>query len=348
VDQVAKYSSNDRAALFGETAARMGFASPVIPEKDFWVCFILRRLFTLEFKPSILFKGGTSLSKAFELIERFSEDIDLTLNRFDLGFGGKRDPVMIEGRKARRRKIEKLATACSQVVRERLEPALRESIKNVIGIDGWAFELQDRDDGQVELHFRYPQGLPPREYGGLSYIPPAVRMEIGARSDQEPAQKTSIKSYAAQQFPNLFEHPDTEVLALAPERTFWEKVTIFHAEYFRPPVEGAPHPRAWKHLSLHAYDIAMMVRGGVADRALARLDLLAAVTHHKDTFFYRGWANYETAVPGSLHLLPGEHLAAALRHDYVEMAPMLFGDVPAFDEILRVLGELEDQINGSE
>jgi len=348
LDQVANSPAEERAALFGETAARMeGIASPVIPEKDFWVCFTLRRLFTLDFKPSLLFKGGTSLSKAFGLIDRFSEDIDLTLNRSDLGFGGENDPAAIDSRKARQRQIEKLTKACRQAVRERLVPAFRASIEAVIGSDGWALEIHDKDDGQVDLHLRYPQGLSSSDYGGLTYIPPVVRMEIGARSDQEPAQRVSIASYAAEHFPDLFEEPGTEVLVLAPERTFWEKVTIFHAEFFRPYAEGAPEPPAWKQLSRHAYDIVMMARRGIADLALARPDLLAKVADHKDTFFHRGWARYKTAVPGSLHLVPGRELTAALRRDYSAMAPMFFGEVPDFDEMVQVLGELEERINSA-
>jgi len=172
-------------------------------------------------------------------------------------------------------------------------------------------------------------------------------MEIGARSDQEPSQKATIVSYAAEQFPDLFEQPETEVRVLAPERTFWEKVTIFHAEHHRPLARGAARPPAWRQLSRHAYDIVMMVRQGVADRALARLELLAEVAHHKDAFFHSGWARYQEAVPGSLRLMPGEELAAALRRDYDELAPMLFGKAPDFEQILQVLAELEERINST-
>lgn len=347
MDHVANFPAADRAALFRETAAQMGLASPVIPEKDFWVCFTLRRLFALDFVPRVLFKGGTSLSKAFGLISRFSEDIDLTLNRDDLGFGGKDDPMQIEGTKARRRAIEGLSEKCGGVVRGQLQPALEAAIARVLENGDWSLDAVPTQDGQVELRFEYPRGLGPADYGGMEYIQPAVRMEIGARADQDPAVDAIVRSYASEHFPHLFAGPEAEVRVLAPERTFWEKVTIFHAENHRPLANPDSTPRAWNQMSRHAYDIAMMAKGGIADRALDRPELLDRVARHKDTFYRAGWANYEAARPGTLRLVPGPRLEAALRADYAAMAPMFFGDVPKFDDLLRVLGELEQRINSS-
>jgi hypothetical protein len=344
MDSFATQPADERRAVFVETAARMGAASSVIAEKDFWVCFALHHLFALDFRPSLLFKGGTSLSKAFGLIDRFSEDIDLTLNRAELGFSGSNDPIAISGRNARQRKIDELGAACARVVREQLEPALRASIASILG-KRWALELVTLEDGQVDLRFRYPPALSPEDYGGLSYIQPFVRMEIGARSDQDPSQQIRIRSYASEHFPDLFTQRDAEVRVLAPERTFWEKATILHAENHRPLAESGTLPPAWRQLSRHAYDIAMLVRRGVAGRALARKDLLAAVALHKEAFFFAGWAHYDKAVPGSFRLVPSGEFARELRRDYSSLEAMLFGEVPSFDEILRTLSEVEEQIN---
>jgi len=347
VDHVATWSSEDRAALFAETAAGMGFASPVIPEKDFWVCFTLRRLFELEDVPRLLFKGGTSLSKAFRLIERFSEDIDLALHREDLGFGGANDPVRITGRKARKRKDMELAKACGKSVHASVAPALRDSIARVLGSDGWSLRIDDKQDGQADLWFEYPRGLSTEQYGGVAYIPSVVRIEIGARSDHEPASVESIVPYAAERFPELFADAATDVRVLSAERTFWEKITIFHAEYHRPVGQHGLEPAAWKQMSRHAYDIDRMVRRGVADRAMEQLEILAAVARHKDAFYYSGWARYGAARPGTLRICPNEELTPALRRDYEEMAPMLYGERPEFDEILHALAALETRINES-
>lgn len=347
MDDVARWSFAERQTLFSETAARMGVASAVIAEKDFWVCWTLHHLFALEFFPTLLFKGGTSLSKAFGLIERFSEDIDLTLNRAELGFARGDDPLEISGRKKRARQVQALAEACGRAVREELAPRLREAFARHLGSEPWEIEVVERDDGQVDLYFRYPPALASEEYGSLAYIPPFVRMEIGARSDQEPAQSVSIRSYAAQHFPKVFARPETRVTVLAPERTFWEKATIFHAENHRP-VEGDHYPPAWRQLSRHAYDLVMLERGGTAQRALERIDLLAAVRRHKDAFFHTGWSHYGEACPGSFRLMPGGPLLDALRADYDRMEPMFFGGAPSFDELVGALRSLEERINAAE
>ncbi len=343
---VAISSAEDRAALFGETAARMGLASAVIVEKDFWVCFTLHHLFSLEFPQRILFKGGTSLSKAFGLIDRFSEDIDLAFDRADLGFSGENDPLNATG-KARKRKIAGLASACADVVRTSLRPRLRESFACVLGTDGWALEPVDGHGGLADLHFEYPRGLPTVEYGNLSYIRPMVRLEIGARSDHDPVEQAIIASYAAQHFPQMFRQAETEVRVLSPERTFWEKVTIFHAESHRPPPYESATVNAWRQMSRHASDIVMMARKGIADRALHRLDLLQQVVRHKMAFFSSGWANYTEAAPGTLRLAPAGELRNALREDYREMRSMFPSEPPSFDDLMTELKRLEDRINGA-
>jgi hypothetical protein len=344
VDRVAVFTPVDRQALFRETAARMGIASAVITEKDFWVCWTLKGLFGLAAPPSLLFKGGTSLSKAFGLIDRFSEDIDLSFNRADLGFGGEKDPILIRGTKARRRKIEALAAACRSAVCDRVHPALEARFRDVLGDENWSLEIAERADGQVDLQFHYPISLEAGDYGRLEYIRPMVRLEIGARSDHHPSERLKIRSFAAEQFPEQFAEVSCEVVTLAPERTFWEKATILHNEYHRPVREGE-QPAAWKQMSRHCYDLAMMAKRGMAERALGRMDLLEQVAHHKKAFYYTGWSHYDEATTGALHLSPSGALGAALRGDYAEMQPMFFGDPPSFDEILAILADLEGRVN---
>ena len=332
----------EREALFSETAAQLGVSSSVIVEKDFWVCFTLKHLFGLDFRPTLLLKGGTSLSKAFGLIQRFSEDIDLTLNRAELGFEGASDPLEIQGTNARRRGIKALAEKCRSVVAGELAPALRASFEGVLGRDGWSLEIVNRDDGQSDLNFHYPPSLTSAEYGGIDYIKPLVRLEIGARSDRDPVQEVEIRSYAAEYFPDYFVTPTVAVRVLSPERTFWEKATILHSENNRPT--GRPRPGS---LSRHAYDIVMLERGGIATLALEQPDLLAAVVRHKNAFFGSGWSDYDQAVPGTFQLVPRGEFEAAIRQDYEKMSPMFFDEVPSFDDLLATLEELEARINAA-
>lgn len=151
MDTVARLPASERGELFRETSARKGIAAPGIVEKDFWVCWTLRHLFALSDEmPGMLFKGGTSLSKAFGVIERFSEDIDLSLNRHDLGFEGERDPQNASSNKAAERLLKELREECVRYLRETLVPALEGAFSGIIGEpDNWALEADTQDD---QLH----------------------------------------------------------------------------------------------------------------------------------------------------------------------------------------------------
>lgn len=314
----------------------------MIPEKDFWVCWTLSKLFSLGGLPSLLFKGGTSLSKAFGLIDRFSEDIDISLNRADLGFDGENDPAQISGRNARDRKIQELGQACGRVVRENLVTALDAAIGSVLSEGSYRIEPIERGDGQLDLAFHYPRSLEDDVYG--TYVEPSVRLEIGARSDHEPKSAESIQSYAAEHVPSFFTQHECEVIVLAPERTFWEKATIFHSENHRP-LTSDRRPPAWTRMSRHAYDLVALDRHGVAATALGCPELLDAVARHKRAFFYARWSRYDEARPGSFKLVPNAALEDALRRDYRDMQVMFMREAPTFDEVMDGLRDLERRIN---
>jgi hypothetical protein len=169
-----------------------------------------------------------------------------------------------------------------------------------------------------------------------------VRIELGARSDHWPAGVYPITPYAAEEFPSYFTEPASRIRTLEAERTFWEKATILHAEHFRPETSAAAD-----RISRHYYDLYRMAIVPVAEKSLARMDLLDRVAEHKRVFFRSAWARYEDARPGSLRLLPPEERLATLRADYDKMREMFFGDRPPFEQILDVLRELEKKINGA-
>ena len=131
-----------------------------------------------------------------------------------------------------------------------------------------------------------------------------------------------------------------EVVALEVERSFWEKATILHAEYYRDPAKPLP-----QRYSRHYYDVALMAAGRIKQDALADRELLAQVVLHKTTFYSAAWARYDLAVRGSLHILPPEHRVRVLRQDYREMAVMIFGDAPSFVHVMKQLANLETEIN---
>jgi len=311
-------------------------------DKDFWVCWTLRELFSLpDIGGRVTFKGGTSLSKAWGLIERFSEDIDLVVDKDALGFGGEASPDRAPSNKQRRRRLDDLMAACRSWVQDRLQPALEQTTAARFGTrEGWRLEVDpDMADGQCLL-FHYPSAFPAAEAG---YVRPVVKIELGARSDDWPAESRTITPYVAEVLPQAIPDASFPVSALAPKRTFWEKAMLLHEETFRP----ADKPRKVR-MARHYYDLWCLITRGVADRAAADQPLFARVAEHREIFFRLGWVDYATLRPGSLRLTPPPEHLDAWRRDYDEMAePMFYGERPGFDEILRIAADFEQKFNAA-
>jgi len=339
VDRFARKTPEIRAEIFVEVAARMG-VEPIIIEKDFWVCWTLKRVFGLSgFKAGLIFKGGTSLSKAYGAIHRFSEDIDLSIDRHDLGFVGRRDPASeeISGQK-RNQLLNDLTDASSALVQRGLRNEIIAAMQTAlpdIGIDLTVSE----DDGQTLL-FNYPASLPP--VAGGAYLQDKVKLEFGARSDHLPAEPRTLTPYAATYFPDQLPDAVVSVKVLGAERTFWEKATILHMLYHRPKDKGFA-----KNMSRHYYDLAELAKLDVRKAALGNLDLLSDVALHKSRFYPAAWAKYSEASPPTLRLSPTPELERKLRADYRNMQEMIFGASPDFGEILTVIAKLETDINTS-
>jgi Nucleotidyl transferase AbiEii toxin, Type IV TA system len=231
-----KRSPEDQAAIIREVAARRGLL-PVMVEKDFWVSWTLAVLFThQEFGEQLVFKGGTSLSKVFGVIERFSEDIDLSVSPEFLGI--KEEWVEeAESRNKRTERIEKLEAACIEKVRERFAPELERIAEESFGKPGsgnaWMEFQVDDDTHSPVLLFHYPSNEPT----GFEYLRRSVKMEFGSLTDQRPAGKHTIRPWVDEEFPETLADFRCELVALELERTFWEKATILHAEYHRDPAK---------------------------------------------------------------------------------------------------------------
>lgn len=339
MDDVARFSAGDRADLFNEAATRRGIA-PAIIEKDFWVCWMLKRLFLLPSdSPSLVFKGGTSLSKIYRAIKRFSEDIDLSFDRHDLGYVDDRDPESPPSRKKREKLIEDLAGTVARHTQEVLMPRLAEVLEAELSNMKGDWRLAKDDADPQTLVFQYPPSFSSGKYGDLTYVNPVVRLELGARGDPWPSERRPIAPYVAEEFPDLFGAPECEVVVLAAERTFWEKATLLHSEYHRP--KGPSKER----LSRHYYDLALLADTEAGCRAVEDIGLLKAVVDHKKVFFASAWSSYETAKPGTLHLVPPDTRMAEFSTDYAKMGPMIFGVAPRFETLITRLRELERQIN---
>tara|TARA_R110002049_G_scaffold15418_1_gene63135 strand:- start:2511 stop:3533 length:1023 start_codon:yes stop_codon:yes gene_type:complete len=337
IDNFANEPSARRVEAFQEAAARLGFSQAIV-EKDFWVCWSLGKLFALPtFGDHMIFKGGTSLSKAYDVIYRFSEDVDLSLDRAQLGFTGETDPEnpnLTGGQ--RKTMLQDLQDAAEKCVNG---PLLSELFSIFEAHLDQSFQLMaDPNDAQTLL-FTYPS----QQVGGagLGYVKPVIRFEFGARGVKLPAEDRVIKPYLLEAIPDIFSNAETVVSVLGIERTFWEKATILHMLAHQP--SGKPLA---DRMSRHYYDMAMLIGQPSKDRAVDDIGLLELVAHHKSVFFKAAWAHYETAKPGSLRLLPNKEIAQALKQDYAGMREMIIGDAPKWNEILTLIDGFEIEVNG--
>ncbi|MEO6993289.1 MAG: nucleotidyl transferase AbiEii/AbiGii toxin family protein [Lacunisphaera sp.] len=334
-----KESEAERKRLFGLVSEQTAIPSPIV-EKDFWVCWLLGRIFaTPKLGGQCVFKGGTSLSKVFAAIERFSEDVDLGLTPASLGW---READLDEAPSAtqRRKRMDEIGAACAQAVRTRFQPELEAAVQAVLGkpttAAAWLTYQDDLAAHSPVLRFHYPSLVPP----GTGYIERAVKIEFGSLTDQRPTGTHPIAPLVAELAPGAFDDFTAKVVALEIERTFWEKATILHAEYHRP-AQQAFRDRYARHYA----DFASLWRHPGGQRAARQLDLLERVRLHKSRFFASSWAHYESAVPGTLRFLPPESRLDELRADYAAMQPMFLNTPLPFPEMLAILREAEHTLN---
>lgn len=336
MESFLRRDARHRGEVFTEAARRLRL-EPASVEKDFWVCWTLRTLFALPASgPHLTFKGGTSLSKGWKLIERFSEDIDIVIDRGFLGFGGDRSPEEAAGNTQRGKRLDELMDACQHHIRHELLPAFEAHVRATLGDnDTWRLDMDADDPDEQTVLFSYPGIAPSR-----GYIRPLVKIELGARSDIDPAQTPSITPYVAEVFPEEIPNATFEVRAVAPERTFWEKVALLHEEGYR--ANNSPKAR----LARHYYDLFRLIESGVAGRALADAALFDRVVEHRKVFFKKGGEAQTTLARGSLRLVPADERRAAWKKDYDAMREaMFFGEPPTFDEILAAVGDFERTFN---
>lgn len=334
MDSFAKLKPAEREPYFREAAAHRN-STPTAMEKDFWVCWTLGHLFALQDIPELRFKGGTSLSKAFGLIERFSEDIDISVNRAALGFVGARD-VANAGSTSQAKALKKeLGAAIVNEVTKNILPKLHEHFQNVLGKNGWALEMSAETEEEMTILFDYPQAVSYQKY-----LRPQIKIEFG-RGDQEPSETRPITPFVGEEFPDAFTPQFVSIPVLDCQRTFWEKVTLLYSENRRP---DPTHLK--QRMARHWSDVAVMSVNARFDNKNLSIQLLKEVTDFKKTYFGSSWANYDNAKPGTLIIAPSERLQTILRKDYKEMEPeMFYGNILSFDEILARLEALQTRIN---
>lgn len=309
--------------------------SPVVLEKDVWVCWVLQTLFTMPGRLQMAFKGGTSLSKVFGAIARFSEDVDITLDY--RGLDGSFDPFAEGVSKTKQKKFsEDLKSFVRDHAYDVVVPHIQSTLAAEFDIAAATFQLELSDNGeQMRLH--YPTVLAvPGDYVGNS-----VLIEFGGRNITEPNAEHNVAPDIAPYVTSL-DFPHSTVSVLSPARTFWEKATLMHVECQRNEFRASA-----ERLSRHWYDLAMLADGVHGQKAIEDRALLADVVKHTKVFYSASYANYDACLVGQLRLVPEKPVLTALHDDFQRMvgAGMFIGEPPSFAAIIERLRALEVTIN---
>jgi len=337
--ELMRASERDRLDLFLSAARRVGTAVQNV-EKDYWVCWVLRTLYDRlpGGSPRLLFKGGTSLSKAYGLIQRFSEDIDITVFREDLN-----EPASVEeleglSGKKRKAKLDAIRDACRAWVSGPLREHLSREVKELT--DGGRIEVDKEDaDGQTLLVW-YPSVAA----DGSGYVRPAVRIECGAKSALDPHRKTTIRPYVADDVKSL-DLATAGVVTIEAARTFWDKVVVAHG--LRRWFERRGELRqAGQRVSRHYYDLFCLYHSKEGTAALADRALGADCVRHARMFFDRPDFDLASAKEGTWAITPTAKMREALERDYANTVSMIFGASPSFASITEAIVKIDEVANG--
>jgi predicted nucleotidyltransferase component of viral defense system len=325
-------NNQDKNELILRTAS-LKKISPILVEKDFWVTWLLNKLFSLDISSSLTFKGGTSLSKCYGLINRFSEDCDITIDK----------TIFIENIKDKNlsnKKFQKLLDEndikAIHFVQNLLKPQLEENIKSSLPHNSkWELALDVTEP--KNLRFFYPSIL---EISPQSYIKKSILLESGIRGEINPSEKKTVISFVETQFPDLLKTDQVQIRTLSPLRTFWEKITLLHAENNKPLDK-----KRGDRTSRHYYDVYQLLKTDIPDKSIESINILFDVIDNKKRFFRTSWAKYETAIPGTLTITPKESLLSNLKVDYKQMELMIYGEIPEFKDIIKEITHFEKRFN---
>ena len=300
-------------------------------EKDWWVTQVLKALHTLPYAEHIAFKGGTSLSKCWGLISRFSEDVDIALSREFLGFGGELSKTQIS---------DKLRRAACSFVREKMQHDVREALlalgirQDAFSVDVVITPITTTDPEVITVTYQSLYDVSP-------YIKNTVKIEISGRSMVEPVEKKAINAAIDDHFPNApFAEDAFEVNVVIPERTFLEKVFLLHEEFHKDVIRV-------ERMSRHIYDLAMMIDSErkIADRAIHNEKLYRAVLEHRRKFIGLKGFNYDELYTDTLCIVPSKEIAERWQEDYKFMGEhMIYGSVPPFNELIEKMKTLNNKI----
>jgi predicted nucleotidyltransferase component of viral defense system len=324
MDKWLNIDDNRKIFIIENIAEKTGL-SPDAVEKDWWVTMTLRALFSCECANHIVFKGGTSLSKAWNLIERFSEDVDIAIDRKFFGFDGE----------LKKKQINNLRRASCAYISGKLKEELDNKLK-YNGIEGYILsvpETQDttKDPQTIEIQYN--------SLFALSYIRDKVVIEIGARSLIEPSENVQIRSIIADNFPDAdFSDAYFAVPTVIPQRTFLEKAFLLHEE-FQKPFDKVRIDRMTRHI----YDLEKLMDTNFATEALNNTNLYNAIVEHRRTLTAMKEVDYSTHSPETIDFVPPDFVMDEWRDDYKKMGNMIYGESLPFDKLIERIKELNER-----
>ena len=339
---IAKLNSERRKIIFDFYSTRYA-ESAGIAEKDFWVTLMLDYIFHIsKYKDYFIFKGGTSLSKCFNIINRFSEDIDLILNWNYLGLTD--EEIYSQRSNTNQLKYNKYVDDLAiNFIESKLLPDMINDFKEILGYEP-KFE---QGENKHILNFYYPNIYDAESTGVLQ----CIRLEIGPLAERIPVIEMQIEPLISKiNLKNMIKTATT-VKCISPERTFWEKVLILHQEAHRPKtkidslgnevINNIP-----RRYSRHYYDVWKIGQTKYKEKAFNNLELLERVRVFKKKFYRYSWDNLENAFPGLIKIIPDESRIDELKVDFEAMKLMLNDDsVNSFDDVINGLKQLENEIN---
>ncbi len=303
-------------------------------EKDLWVTVILQMLFALPIAKHLVFKGGTSLSKVWKVIRRFSEDIDLAVDPSIWGLEGD----------LTKKQIKRLRKTSSIFVRDELCQILKKTVTET-GMEQWLRVEADPDgegDGTYPeprvIHIRY-QSLFDED---LPYLHSEVKLEVGARSLLEPTAEAAVTSVLEEVLPVSTTIKQVVIPTALAEKTFLEKAFLLHELFSSQSLKKA------NHKSRHLYDLAQMMNTDIAARAIANDELWNTIHHHRELFTSMSGVDYTPDIRKRIRLLPPDNVIDDWRNDYKAMlSSMIYGEKPTFEELMGKMKELEDMFHNT-
>lgn len=324
-------TKEQRIETLNQLALSTGYA-PFAIEKDWWVCMVLRAVFQSKYKDQIIFKGGTSLSKAYQIIERFSEDVDLIIDKNLLGFTD--DPET----KTQMKKLRK--TAGKFVISDFREELIHQLEKLGINDSDYKIKFSEivddlSDPNHLELVYK---SVIPQE----SYVQQKVLIEMGARALTEPSEKKEMQSFIENYYKDApFSLSPFEVLVTVPTKTFLEKILLLHEEFSKPTEKIRT-----ERMSRHLFDLYQLYHTEFGKNALEDDELFEKIVVFREKMNRSKWINYENHKKGFINIIPPEEVIADWENDYrIMQVNMIVGESPSFQVLIETINEINDKLN---